>query len=895
MDSGRWELIQRVFFDALQHPEEQRTRFVLNCGLKSAEVSAVVLAMLEAETSDKKSFLFERGLAGIAVTTVRIGGPDYSTASFGPYELQQFLGEGGMGVVYQARHRDTGRIVAIKILLNSRLSPARRIRFAREQRMLARLSHPHVAELYHSDLLSDGTPWFAMEFVGSQRADRESPASAMPIDEWCRAHEIPLIGRLRLFRTLCETVQYVHSHLVVHRDLKPSNILVTGEGSLKLIDFGIGKEQEDEQTDAGRTIAGLRLLTVAYAAPEQIRGSAALPSNDIYALGVILYELLAGNNPFDLSQCSNSEAQKKVLEQEPEKPSAVARRLANPLGASTSQWRDLDAICLKAMSKAPQHRYTTAQQLLEDVDNFLFSRPLKARPGGTLYTVSKFAVRQRRTLVLVACALVAVAAAAIYHTVQLTRARDAALAEAARTERMERLMIGLITNGDPGIGPAEDMRIRDSMSYGVREAYAFKSDPAIQADIFQALGDIYLSWGKPDTSFQLFSAALEQRQALFGAKSAEAAESLVHLGNWYSQQDRLPEAEKLIRQALVIQQLRLPPSGPEIARTYSALGAVLERLNRPLEAIEDLQAAIRIQSTLPALKSDLSASLSRLAGAKSDLGQYDAAVALNRQATEIDRQLHGDRHPDIAGDLTNLAEIETRHEDLSSAENHLRQALDITKSWYGEENPNTTDVTVDLAAVLARQNRLVEADGLLRRALENQRIAANGKPRIRTAFVLNAMGALASQRKHWREAESDYRQAAQIYTALYGNNRPETAIAYANLAGIYLREGKLAKAELELRDVLSRYGGTHGANQLNVGVARIELGSTLEREGRYKDAEGELLAGCRLVSGQAGDSSRWLQAARADLVRVYRALQEPDRAAQYQAGLPASHRLRIHP
>jgi serine/threonine-protein kinase len=887
METARWELVQDFFFEALQHQGERRREFVLNCSPNDPEVSELVLAMLKAEETDEGSFLVDRGLAGIALTTVRVDGPDYTTVSFGPYELQEVLGEGGMGVVYQARHKDSGKIVAIKILLDSRLSPARRGRFALEQRMLARLCHPHVAELYHSDLLPDGTPWFAMEFVGTQPADREGGTTALPIDEWCRLHETPLLERLRLFHTLCETVQHVHSHLVVHRDLKPSNILVTEEGSLKLIDFGIGKVQDDEAADAGRTVAGLRLLTIAYAAPEQIRGSAALPSTDIYALGVILYELLVGKHPYDLSQCSTSEAEKIVLEQEPERPSAAARRLGNPLGVSDSQWRDLDAICQKAMHKEPQRRYTTAKELLEDIDNFLDSRPLKARPDGVAYKVSKFAFRQRRAIALAACTLAVVVAAAIYHTVQLTRARDAALAETARTERMEHFLIDLMTNGDSEVGPTEDMRIRDLMGYGVKEAYAFKSDPGIQADIFQALGDIYSSWGKSDKSFQLLSAALEQRQSIYGPDSAKAAETMVHLGSWYSDQDRLSEAEKLTREALAIQQRRLPPADPELARTYSALGAVLQRLNREQEAMADLQKAIRIQSASPNLKSDLSASLTLLANSNFYLGQYDAAVGFNRQALEIDRQLHGDHHPDVADDLTNLAEIETKHENWPSAESYLRQALEITRAWYGEEHSNTADISVHLADVLARENRLDEADGLLRHALEVQQKAADGKPRMRTAFVLNAMGVLASERKQWTEAEVDYRQAAEIYTALYGDNHPETAVAYANLASTYLDEGKLAEAERQFRNVLVRYGSTQGGDPLNVGIARIKLGRTLEREGRYKEAEEELLAGSRLVSGQTGDSSSWLKAARADLVRVYKGLREPDKAAEFQRELAA--------
>jgi len=310
-------------------------------------------------------------------------------------------------------------------------------------------------------------------------------------------------------------------------------------------------------------------------------------------------------------------------------------------------------------------------------------------------------------------------------------------------------------------------------------------------------------------------------------------------------------------------------------------------LNREQEAMADLQKAIRIQSASPNLKSDLSASLTLLANSNFYLGQYDAAVGFNRQALEIDRQLHGDHHPDVADDLTNLAEIETKHENWPSAESYLRQALEITRAWYGEEHSNTADISVHLADVLARENRLDEADGLLRHALEVQQKAADGKPRMRTAFVLNAMGVLASERKQWTEAEVDYRQAAEIYTALYGDNHPETAVAYANLASTYLDEGKLAEAERQFRNVLVRYGSTQGGDPLNVGIARIKLGRTLEREGRYKEAEEELLAGSRLVSGQTGDSSSWLKAARADLVRVYKGLREPDKAAEFQRELAA--------
>src|SRR5688500_18568620 len=252
-----------------------------------------------------------------------------------------------MGVVYLAERADLGSVAAIKVLRDAWLSPARRERFAAEQRTLAQLNHPSIARLYDADTLPDGTPWFVMEYV-----------EGVPLTAYCETHASTVADRLRLFRDVCTAVLHAHRHAIIHRDLKPSNILVSEDAKVKLLDFGIAKQLES--LDADQTRTGLRAMTPAYAAPEQVRAGRLGIHTDVYSLGVVLYELLSGRLPFDLADKTPSEVERIIVEQEPERPSAAARRTpALPVGttrahsASRPQWADLDVLCLTAMHKDP--------------------------------------------------------------------------------------------------------------------------------------------------------------------------------------------------------------------------------------------------------------------------------------------------------------------------------------------------------------------------------------------------------------------------------------------------------------------------------------------------------------------------------------------------------------
>src|ERR1700730_4139488 len=349
MDRARWDRIQKLFHDAADVPQgEQRVFLEAPCG-DDEELVVEVLNMLDQDANGHS--LLDRNIADIAQETLANAIPaSLILKEFGPYQILKVLGEGGMGVVYLAERRDLGTEVAVKVLRDAWLSPARRERFASEQRTLAQLNHPLIARLYDADTLDDGTPWFVMEYV-----------DGIPLTHYCREHECSVEQRLQLFRSVCEAVQHAHGHAVIHRDLKPSNILVKDDGSVRLLDFGIAKQLESLDLQVDQTMTGMRMMTPAYASPEQIRGDRVGISTDVYSLGVILYELLTGQLPFDLSGLTPAEAATVITAHELGKASAAVRTNAvsgvNSRVLGKTAWADLDGLCLSAMHKDPLRRY----------------------------------------------------------------------------------------------------------------------------------------------------------------------------------------------------------------------------------------------------------------------------------------------------------------------------------------------------------------------------------------------------------------------------------------------------------------------------------------------------------------------------------------------------------
>jgi serine/threonine-protein kinase len=880
-DAARWERVQALFHAAVDLPGDEQDAYLTDACGPDAMLKSEVLALI-AEDSRGTS-LIDRNVADVAR---RVLGDPASAAPaefFGPYRIIKVLGEGGMGVVFLGTRKDLNTLAAIKILRDAWLSPARRERFAIEQRTLAQLNHPSIARLYDANTLPDGTPWFVMEFV-----------EGVPLTEYCRSRACTIRERLRLLRDVCDAVQHAHRQLVIHRDLKPSNILVRHDGTVKLLDFGIAKQLETVDAPVDQTRTGMRLMTPAYAAPEQIRSGRVGIFTDIYALGVVLYELLVERLPFDLDDRTPAQAEQAIVEQEPERPSVVARRMARLSGAgphiratSNAAWADLDVLCLTAMHKDPQRRYQTVETFVRDIDHYLAGEPLEARPDSMRYRGHKFVRRNWQPLLAVSVALTSVVGLVTFYTLRLTTARNAAVAEAARTQRIQGFMTTLFQGGDEAAGPSESLRVVTLVDRGVRDARRLDKEPTVQAELYQTLGGIYQQLGNLGRADSLLRASLDERRRVLGRNHPDVAASLVALGLLRNAQAAYDEAERLVREGLAMNRRLLGPNHPAVARATAALGRVLEDRGSYDQAIAVLQEAVRLSATDSA-SPDFRASLTELANTHFYAGHFATSDTLNKRILAMDRQRDGDRHPNVGDDLINLGAIQFEWGHFTDAERYYRQALAIIRPWYGDSHPETASNLTMLGRALVSQRKFDEATVILLDALAISE-RAYGPVHPRVASAVNELGRVAVQTGKLDEAEADFTRMADIYRSVYHDKHYYIGIALSNLAGVYDLRKDYTRAEQLFRDVLRRYDQVLAPDHQLVGIARIRLGKTLVSERRYVEAEQLLLSGLATVVKQS-PTNNWVETARVELVTTYNAMGQPDKAARVRAELAAARR-----
>jgi eukaryotic-like serine/threonine-protein kinase len=878
MDSARWEKVQSLFHETADLPESERLSSLrAACDGDEALVSEV-LALLEAE--GRGASLLDRNVAHVAHQLFSDTDDSRPFKQFGPYRILKTLGEGGMGTVYLAHREDLGSLVAVKILRDAWLSPARRKRFASEQRTLAQLNHPFIARLYDADTSPDGTPFFVMEYV-----------EGVPLTDYCRERHSSVTERLRLFRAVCEAVLYAHQHAVIHRDLKPSNILVKNDGAIRLLDFGIAKHAATLDESADQTLTGLPLMTPAYAAPEQMRGDPVGVQTDVYSLGVILYELLTGRLPFDLSSRTPAQVEQILAEAEPAKPSKIARTTAalpsqNASAMSKLAWADLDVLCLTAMHKDLGRRYQSVEALARDVDHYLKGEPLEARPDTAGYRVRKFITRNRQAVMAVAVMLIAAVGLVVFFTVRLALARNAALAEASRRQRIQTFMTNLFQGGDASAGPADNLRVVTLLDRGVQQAHSLSAEPEVQADLYETLGTLYQNLGKFDQANDLLHAALVQRQSIFGLDSAQVAESLVDLGLLRNDQAQLPEAERLVRQGLAMSQRHLPPNNLAIVKATTALGTVLDDRGSYDAAISVLEQAMRMQSSTGAPTSDYLSTAYELANAHFYAGHYDKAETMNQQLLFVYRQTYGERHPRVADILVNLAEIRQALGHYPDAEEYSRQALGIAQSWYGKDSPQAAiDLTI-VARTLVYQKRYREAEALLNQSLAiKERVYGEVHPSV--ASSLNELGNVAYLEDKDDLAAQYFTRMGDIYRAIYGEHHYLYATALSNLGSVYLDQKQWTRAETIFRQVIQLYTETQPDNHINIAIAQDKLGRALLRQRRYAEAEVQTRAAYDTLIKQTNPATSWLVSARKDLIEEYAALKQPAQAARFRAELAA--------
>lgn len=865
-DTARFDRLLSLFDDAQALARHERGAFLQKaCGEDDA-LRADVLDMLEEH--DRHDLVLDGDVRDFPRKVLFQTPPEVATGMIERYRLEQKLGEGGMGVVWRAFDTDLQRRVALKLAIGAEPSQGQREQFDREQRNLAKLNHPFIASLYDAKVLRDGTPWFAMEYI-----------DGVSITTACK--ELTIEQTLKLFRDVCEAVHHAHLVPVIHCDLKPANVLVTKDGIVKLLDFGISKQLLDSPLKPATTKSFG--MTYEYAAPEQIDGEVSVAS-DVYSLGVVLYELLVGKPPFNLSNLSPEEKKRTVQQSVPARPSSVAGRKAVPgLRGGARAWADLDAICLTAMHKDKARRYKSVGELISDLERYQRIEPLKARRSTVGYRTRKFTVRNWRALATTAAVAATMIGMAGAFTVNLARERDKAQDAATRASRTLAFTNELFNGGDPEMPPA-DLKVTALVDNGIREAEGLDNEPEVQAELYHSLGVIAHNMDELDRADGLVTRALDQRRALFRREHPQVADSLIALSLIRMDQTRLEHAESLASKGLEIRRRQRPFDPEAVADALTALGRVRDKAANHTGAIAALKEAEGLlQTSGGAPSQQLANTLTALANAHNTAGAFEEADRLNLRVLAIDRERFGDKHIYVAKDLINLGASKNERGHHTEGERYCRQALAITEGWY---KPGHTLIAANLrslAQALVPQEKLDEAEALLKRglAMEQKTLDAN-HPSI--ALTVHELGNVSYRRGDYDEAGKHFKLAAEVFTQHYGDDHNRTLAARAMLATVAVRQKRYSEADPIFRDVIERQERTTPGH-VNVGFNRVKLGRSLVAQKRYREAIDQSLAGYTLLKPQINPSSPFMQAARYDLVVAYEALNEPERAAPFRQEL----------
>ncbi len=698
--SNRWLRIESLFYAALELQDGRAAFLDEACG-GDDELRREVESLLH--SSGQTMGFLQKPVLGAAQ---QIAGEErLSGVRIGAYQLLRLLGEGGMGKVYLAARADDlyRKQVAIKTMqVGLGQNPALLSRFGSERQILANLDHPNIARLLDGGITEDGLPYLVMEYVNGVR-----------LDDYCRTHRLGTNQRLELFCTACAAVEYAHKNLVVHRDLKPANILVTAEGVPKLLDFGIAKLLDPESEQLAQTMTSERMMTPAYASPEQVRGGHITTSTDVYALGVLLYELLAGKRPFQLDPANPLEMARMICEQDPEPPSvasAANAALAAPDAARTLNG-DLDNIVLMALRKEPPRRYVSVAALAADVQAYLRGYPVHARTDTWKYRSGKFLRRHQAAAAVAAVMVVALIGFSIGMGLLAKRATQERLV----AQRESQFLEGIFEAATPDRARGQQITARELLDQGAKRVdRELAGDPRLRATMLDNIGRSYTRLGLYDQAEPLLQRAYELRKKTLGEDNADVASTALSLGNSIRLREQYSRAEPFFRESLAIREKLFGNTGSEVQNSLASLGECLYLENRDADAEPLLRQALALDGKAGAD----SVSRNYLALLLERKGSYPEALNLLREAVEIQRRVSGGDSPEFAISLHNLAGALIDAGDLIEAEATERQCLELRRKVLGNHHPDLAYSLNNLGFLLLEKGDWKEAEPVLRENLE---------------------------------------------------------------------------------------------------------------------------------------------------------------------------------
>lgn len=843
--------VGEVLAAALEREGEERAAFLDRACGSDAWLRAAVERALAAE-AEEGGPLPAAGQAGPlwdALAAELAAADDIAAGQqVGAFRVTRLLGRGGMGVVCRAERADGAYVqqVALKILVCGLDTREQRRRFVQERQILAALDHPAIARLLDGGLTPDGRPFFAMEYIEGQ-----------PIDRYCDERRLTIEERLRLVREVLAAVSYAHRNLVVHRDIKPSNILVTTDGRVKLLDFGIAKVLDGATLlpTGPPTCTEGRLMTPEYASPEQVRGGPISTASDVYQLGVLLYLLLSGCHPHRVEGRSAAAIERAVCECEPPPPSqavAAARDVAAARRLTPERLRrklagDLDTIVLMALRKEPGRRYASVEQLDQDLERYLQGRPVLARKATLAYRARRFLGQHRLAVAFTA----AVLALALAFGWRLAGERDRARAAARTASEIAAFSKELLEISDPGRTHGDEISAQELLSWGARQVAARRdASPEARATIMTALGDLYRRRGMHEQARGLLAGALALHESLGGADSLDAAATLNALADLARAQGRYADAEPLYRRALGIRERRLGDAHADVAATLDSLGELQSLRGRYPEAIASLRRALLIRTTtLGAAHPDVGASLANLAVMTMESGQCERSLQQFRRALEVSAHALGADHPQVAGILTRMAFVMRASGDWSGAEEALRRAWEIRERRLGDRHLETFAALNNLGDHYQKVGDFERAAAFYARALATGAATSNPEHPGLGAVLNNLCGLHLGRGDPARAAPACERSLAIRENAL-GPMHPAVVLSLRNLARLRLAQGRPGEAV----ELLERALGVHRRLEQPAGVRSVlcELGMARLRLGHPAAAEEALRASLDGVPPAAG-------------------------------------------